>query len=71
MGDRRNTELVEAFGNNLKSSYIQGYNDGFDGRDFDPGSIIMRGREHLFGYAYMQGYHDGREDAADRGDWTS
>lgn len=67
MSDKRNVQLAEAFGENLKSSYIQGYSDGFEGRDFDPGSIMMRGREHLFGYAQMQGHHDGKEDAADCG----
>ncbi len=65
MSKRRDPKLVEAFGDNLRASYLQGYQDGLEEKCFDPQSIVMTGREHLFGYAYMQGWHDGREDASD------
>ena len=71
MSKARDPKFSEAFAENLKSAYLQGYQDGVDGKSCDPGTIVTKGREHLFGYAYLQGWGDGGEDAADKGVWTS
>lgn len=62
--------VAEAFGNNLKFSYLEGYKRGFAGQEFETSGIPPDGTQ-LSGIVYYQGWCDGKEDAADRGDWTS
>lgn len=71
MSDERGSRLAEAFSNNLKTSYLNGYHDGRKGKPCDIESIMRRGRESLLGEAYKQGWLDGDDEANDDASWTS
>lgn len=56
--------LARAFGNNLKLSYLEGYDDGFSRKPYNPSGAPSKGEE-LFAAAYAQGWNDGKDDARD------
>ncbi len=64
---RRLYERAEMYASHLAASYLQGYRDGFEGEPFNMGVIRLKGREHLIGYAFVEGWHDGNQDRERRG----
>lgn len=65
-----NSKAVEAFADKLKSVWLRGYHDGFNGKPCDIEAVRVMGRASLLGEVYMHGYEAGKEDAADKGKWT-
>lgn len=55
-------ERADTYASHLAASYRQGYRDGFEGEPFNMAIISLKGRQHLLGYAFMEGWHDGNQD---------
>ena len=60
-------ERAETYASHLAANYLQGYRDGFEGEPFKMGVISLKSREHLIGYAFLEGWHDGNQDRERRG----
>lgn len=58
---------AETYASHLASAYLQGYRDGLEGKPFDMAVISLKERQHLLGYAFIEGWHDGNQERARRG----
>ena len=63
---RRLYARAETYAGHLAANYLQGYRDGLEGEPFNMGVISLKDREHLIGYAFMEGWHDGNQDRTGR-----
>lgn len=64
---RQQYERAETHASHLAASYLQGYRDGLEGEPFNMSVISLKGRQHILGYAFMEGWHDGNQDRVPRG----
>ena len=70
MSERMDKATVNAFADKLKAVWLRGYHDGFNGKPSNVESVKRSGGDSMLGEVYMHGYEAGKEDAADRSEWT-
>ena len=70
MSEKKDTESVNAFSNELKASWTAGYENGF--RDVPDGEELAKALNKfpLLRETYLIGYQMGQEDARNDGKWT-